>query len=216
MVSEVDPVKSGMDEASIRKHEEVVLVCVCESERSPVQPLSTGMPKSVAGKSAKNWVIGIIIWSTGLFSLVLYVWIERSKKSVPPRGSAAPESASISSHAPGQASSYSPVPTYPPQDYSHSSSDSEEMPPVGSGLIFNQAQIRYCLSENIRVSTWQEYVNNYSASSVGAFNSAVENYNTRCTKYRYRAGTLEDIRVEVEKNRYKLQAQGIANAMGNP
>ena len=90
------------------------------------------------------------------------------------------------------------------------------MPPVGNGLEFNNSQIRYCLSQKIRISTWQPRVNNYSESSVNAFNEAVDDYNMRCSHFRYRSGTLESTRSEVEANRYALTQQGEASAAANP
>jgi hypothetical protein len=80
----------------------------------------------------------------------------------------------------------------------------------------NEAQIRYCLSEKIRVSAWKEGVNNYSQNSVDEFNTAVADYNARCSHFRYRSGSLESVRAQVEVNRYKIRSQGIASALANP
>jgi hypothetical protein len=59
-------------------------------------------------------------------------------------------------------------------------------------------------------------VNNYSESSVNAFNEAVDDYNMRCSHFRYRSGTIESIRAEVEANRYAIFQQGEASAAANP
>ena len=95
------------------------------------------------------------------------------------------------------------------------SSREEERPPKGSSLVLSPAQIRYCLSESVRLSSWEQMVNQYSQSSVDAYNNAVNDYNARCSRFRYRSGTLEGIRAEVEGNRYLLEAEGQLRALGN-
>lgn len=95
-------------------------------------------------------------------------------------------------------------------------SASEQRPPVGSSLVLNEGQIRYCLSEDIRLSAWSNGVNNFSRSSVDAYNAAVADYNARCSRFRYRRGSLESVRVQVEANRTSLQQQGALRAALNP
>lgn len=59
-------------------------------------------------------------------------------------------------------------------------------------------------------------MNSYSETSVDAFNAEVNDYNARCSNFRYRSGTLEGIRSEVEANRTALTRQGVASAAHNP
>ncbi|UVO37626.1 hypothetical protein KUL72_04340 [Bradyrhizobium arachidis] len=51
-------------------------------------------------------------------------------------------------------------------------------------------------------------VNNYSESDVDRFNAMVADYNNRCSSFRYRRGTLESARHEIEPYRSQLQAEG--------
>lgn len=111
---------------------------------------------------------------------------------------------------------HSSAPSSSPSQVSSQDSNREETPPVGSGLTFNQAQIRYCLSEKVRIDAWQGGVNNYSQSSVDGFNAAVNDYNSRCSNFRYRRGSLETVQTSVNSNRRVLELQGLNRAANNP
>ena len=105
--------------------------------------------------------------------------------------------------------------TFDPSQHPYSPREETEQP-VGSGLAFDRSQIRYCLSENIRMDAWEGQLNQYSDTSVDAFNAAVNDYNARCSHIRYRRGELESVRSEVDSNRVALTRQGLAKAAGNP
>jgi hypothetical protein len=92
----------------------------------------------------------------------------------------------------------------------------EDRPPVGSGISFSDNQIRYCLSQDLRLNGWKASLNEYSQSAIDAFNNAVADYNSRCSNYRYRRGALERVRAEVEQNHYLLQGEGSGLAGRNP
>lgn len=176
---------------------------VARTEVPPNEPrqVYTGQSGSGSGSgsSGKWWLIGI-----GLFMLI--AWLGSSDKSSPSR------QASNAAPAPAATPYYPPAPS-PAPSYS---SNEESAPPVGSGLTFDRSQIRYCLSEKIRMAAWQEQVNQYSDTSVDAFNAAVNDYNARCSNFRYRSGALENVRSEVEANRFALTRQGLASAARNP
>lgn len=86
----------------------------------------------------------------------------------------------------------------------------EDKPPVGANNVLGADQIRYCLSEDIRLGAAKQVLNNYVKAEVDRFNSLVTDYNSRCGQFRYRRGLLESVRSEVESNRSSLQAEGIA------
>ncbi len=115
--------------------------------------------------------------------------------------------------SPSYSTPSTPTPAYqappPPQTY-------EERPPVGSGLSFSDDQIRYCLSQDLRLNAWKENVNQYSQTAIDSFNYAVADYNSRCSNYRYRRGALERVRADVEQHHYLLQAEGASLATRNP
>lgn len=149
--------------------------------------------------------------------MVLFSWLGGSDKKSSARSTPTPSysAPSYSAPAPAAAPAYTP-PVYVPEPVPIYATNDEEMPPVGSGLSLSRSQIRYCLSEKIRVTAWQGQVNEYSGTSVEAFNEAVRDYNSRCSSFRYRSGALESVRSEVEANRYALQLQGMASATKNP
>jgi hypothetical protein len=66
------------------------------------------------------------------------------------------------------------------------------------------------------MDAWEGQVNQYSNTSVDAFNAAVNDYNARCSHIRYPRGDLESVRSEVDANREALTRQGLAKAAGNP
>lgn len=88
----------------------------------------------------------------------------------------------------------------------------EEIPPPGSGQLLSDNQIRYCLSQDIRLSSYDSAVNHYSQSAIDSFNAAVADYNSRCSNYKYRRGSLDRIRNEVESRRSELQSDGLSRA----
>lgn len=111
------------------------------------------------------------------------------------------------------------VPAIPSGSVASSTSltpNEEHVPPIGSEVIHDRYQIRYCLSEKIRVTTWFEHVNKYSKTSVDRFNAAVSDFNARCANFRYRRGALESVRAEVEANRGVLIAEGLKKAARKP
>lgn len=195
MVSEVD---STLPPAPVEQPRQPARV---EAPAEEPRPVYTGNPGagSGSGGSGKWWLIGI-----GL--VVFFSWIGSSDKPSQPR------QASYAAPAPAPAA----APYNPPAPAPSYTSNEEHIPPVGTGLTFDRSQMRYCLSEKIRVAAWQEQVNSYSETSVDAFNAAVNDYNARCSNFRYRSGTLEGVRSEVEANRAALTRQGLASAARNP
>ena len=109
--------------------------------------------------------------------------------------------------------SASPGPT---QTSSLTPAVTEALPPVGTGLVLNRPQIRYCLAEEVRLNAWYGKVNTKSDASVSTYNKAVDDYSSRCAKFRYSKGMLEEIRAEVAAKRRELQAQGMTRAAANP
>ena len=190
-----------------------------EPDTPRLQSTYTGNPSS-GGSSGKWWAIGV-----GL--VVFFIWIGSSDKHTssevapaPAPEAAAPAPApapaawepapapEAAAPAPAPATSYKPAPP--------DTSGDEERPPVGSGLVFNRSQIRYCLSEKARISAWQSQVDEYSETSVNAFNEAVNDYNSRCSHFRYRSGAVESVQSELDAISYTLRLEGMARARANP
>jgi hypothetical protein len=86
----------------------------------------------------------------------------------------------------------------------------EVLPPAGTNNILGRDEIRYCLSEAIRMGAIKEEVNRYSETEIDHYNAIVQDYNSRCGQFRYRKGALDIVRSEVEAVRGQLEAEGIA------
>ena len=84
----------------------------------------------------------------------------------------------------------------------------EMTPPVGTNNILGRDEIRYCLSEEIRMGAMKEAVDLYAETEVDRFNATVQDYNSRCGQFRYRQGSLESVRREVEAQRTRLETEG--------
>jgi hypothetical protein len=184
-----------------------------EAPRPSAEPKPAYSPPKPSGGGAGKW------WAIGIGVVVLFSWLGGSDKKSSARSAPTPSysapSYSASAPAPAAAPAYTP-PVYVPEPAPVYATNDEEMPPVGSGQSLSRSQIRYCLSEKIRISAWQGQVNEYSGTSVDAFNEAVRDYNARCSNFRYRKGMLESVRSEVEANRYALQLDGMNRAATNP
>jgi hypothetical protein len=85
---------------------------------------------------------------------------------------------------------------------------SEEVkPPAGTSLTLDRSQLRYCLSENIRLDLIERLVNTRSNVQVDSYNARVEDYNARCSQYRYYRNDMDAARASVESRRSALDAE---------
>jgi hypothetical protein len=89
----------------------------------------------------------------------------------------------------------------------------ETPPPVGTGIVLSTDQIRYCLAEGIRLDAARGALNQYSQFDTSRFNGMISDYNSRCSQFRYRQGSLESVRAQVESERFQLQSEGAARFM---
>ncbi|MGB4781747.1 hypothetical protein [Candidatus Methylomirabilis sp.] len=208
LVSDVEPVNATPAPAPTIESERTGQ---SETPQETVRPIHFGAPQAISRSFGKYWAIGVGV-------LVLFIWISNndSNKSVSTRSvSVAPSPVPTYEPAPAHVV---PAPAYvaPGPINAPVPVGNEELPPIGNGLTFNESQMRYCLSEEIRVTIWKDYVDNYSETSVDAFNTAINDYNARCSHFRYRRGSLERVRAQVEANRDILERQGLDKASENP
>jgi hypothetical protein len=164
----------------------------------PQQPTPAKVPQNTTGgsKGGTPW------WWIAFGVFVIFAIIEGSeeKSVVYP---AAPASTYQETYPPSATSTEEPVQV--PRD----PKNPEEMPPVGTDLVFSHNQIRYCLSMDVRLGTIKDALDNHSQTEVDNFNSSIEDYNSRCSKFRYRRGSLESVRSEVTLNHPTLVTEGL-------
>jgi len=177
-----------------------------QAPRPTSMPSSVRLPSGSGWGSGKKWVIGIIIT---LISIAFWNSGTEKKKE----RSYVPKQEQIS--APAPASTFVPdkprkviAPSTAPASPRTDSKLNEIVPPVGTNNILGRDELRYCLSEAIRMSAMKEEVDLYSETEVDRFNATIQDYNCRCGQFRYRKGSLESVRREVEAQKIRLEAEG--------
>ena len=98
--------------------------------------------------------------------------------------------------------SYQPTTTYQPSTPRQtttspsSNTSAETRPPVGQGLALNRAQVRYCVFQGERLEAMRSLTTtNYQISQ---FNALIDDYNSRCSNFRYTSGVLSSVRREAQ------------------
>lgn len=88
----------------------------------------------------------------------------------------------------------------------------ESMPSYGSGSghVLGASEIYYCLAEAIRIDANRGTLNQYDGYSIDRFNNTVNDFNARCSDYRYRSSAMSSANRAIEANRYLIEAQGRA------
>jgi hypothetical protein len=84
-----------------------------------------------------------------------------------------------------------------------------EMPDAGRDRMFTAAQIRWCLREDIRIEVFEQRL---SYSEPQRFNTIVNEFNRRCTRFRYRDSDLEVARRDVDGARKWFAEEALAEA----
>jgi hypothetical protein len=203
MVSDVDATVDSAKATAGHTIEELSL----HRQTAEVQQSNAGgtpayMPSGqhTSGSSAGKWMLGIGV-VLGVFWLVS-TNSETNKKT-------ATSATSSASRSPATNTPTSPSPTRQVAP-SPPTALPEERPPMGSNSLLSTAQIRYCLAEDIRLNAGKSVVNQYLDIEVDRYNALASDYNSRCGQFRYRRGTLEPIRAEVETRRASLEAEGVA------
>tara|TARA_R110002124_G_scaffold282436_1_gene457557 strand:+ start:4143 stop:6008 length:1866 start_codon:yes stop_codon:yes gene_type:complete len=109
---------------------------------------------------------------------------------------------------PSSRSTYQPsaprVATPAPTPAPATSATVETRPPVGQGLTLNRSQIRYCVFQGQRLETIRTLTTtNYQ---IDRFNGLIDDFNLRCSSYRYRSGVLSSVQREAREKAVDLRA----------
>ncbi|MBB4426588.1 tetratricopeptide (TPR) repeat protein [Bradyrhizobium sp. CIR48] len=100
--------------------------------------------------------------------------------------------------------------TTPAPQRTESFDTGETMPSVGTGLALTRANIRYCAFQRVRIEAARPLI---QAGVQGQrFSAAVDDYNTRCSDYRYRQSDKDAVDAELIGKRYSLESEGRALA----
>lgn len=143
----------------------------------------------------RNWIIGLAVIA-GVY------WFANR-----------PDDTSPSSTADISSSTYSATTDTSSTTNSSSASESEtspveQTPPVGTNLILSRAQIHYCLAESIRLEAARGVLNPQNNSDTKLFNEYVDDYNRRCSSYRYHQSDYDNANRDVQQRQYEYQNEG--------
>jgi hypothetical protein len=163
-------------------------------ERQSLNNLKAGLERKRAGRYLKWGAFGLV------GAVILYANI--SEKSSPKLNHDYDSTSSRQS------------PSYPPKNsYSAPNPSSqtvqpliETKPPLGSGTLLSQSDIRYCRYQKERLKTIEKDLRNNQ--EVISFNVIVDDYNGRCGKFQYRETDLQIVTAEVNEKSEALAAEG--------
>lgn len=177
---------------------------VVEGAERPSASIPTN-PAS-AGSGGAGWIFGGIFL---LFVMAAIIGSSGNKAPAPPSTSSwEPPPAALPATAPAPVAA---APTVAP-------SKGVEKPPVGTDRLLDSAQIRYCLTEKIRVQAIESVVNADRESEIVNFNALVGDYNSRCGQFRYRQDDLDRVQSEIEPKSDELaqaaKRKWVRNALG--
>lgn len=215
LVSDVDETIASVPEAKPRpdQAEEGKLDAEEAKETASAPNQSDSSAPSGLSKGGM-WFVGTVV---GL--IVISLILSSGKKKELPTSAWEPPAEAVSTPppAPAPATALAAAPSNPFEDpiaakpatpaVASTVTSTTEMPPVGSGLILNSAQIRYCLVEDVKLGSLKSIVNRYSSDEIDDYNALVSDHNSRCGHFRYRSGTLQGIRSEVEAQRSYIESE---------
>jgi hypothetical protein len=82
------------------------------------------------------------------------------------------------------------------------------VPAIGRGLALDEAEIRYCVAQKVRLEGARSMVDNTSSYDINRFNLLISDFNSRCSDYRYKPSAMNRVRLEVESRQGTLLAEG--------
>lgn len=203
-VSEVDDVIASATKRAAAARRRAAVTATADpgsSSKSSADRSQQPFTSSPRAGSAKRWM-----WGAGAVLFVLWIIGVASNRS---GSSPVAPGSSIEERRPQDASGIAtPAGPQPDTPSPAPSSPAEQLPPIGPDRVLGEAQIRYCLSEDIRLEAARNITN--VDADVERFNSMINDYNARCANYRYRRQVFESVQRDVQANRASLQAEGIA------
>ncbi|WP_421998065.1 hypothetical protein [Roseovarius confluentis] len=148
------------------------------NDRTELLQLKSRIDRKQAGKKAKWLIYG------GIAAVIAFFVISEELNGRGARNSG------VSS------TTYKPPSNNQTSTTSNSFASSESQPPVGKGLSLNKPQVRYCVFQGERLDAMRVMVN--TDNQIRAFNELIDDFNSRCSNYRYTSGVLSSIRREAQ------------------
>lgn len=83
-------------------------------------------------------------------------------------------------------------------------------PPVGTDNVLSEPQIRWCLREGIRIDAMRDVFN--TSEGIDKFNRIVDDYNRRCSSFRYYQDSYSRAEREVDASQSQIVSKAIQEA----
>jgi hypothetical protein len=169
--------------------------------------------KTITGK--RRWQL-IVRWGWAAAAVILLASVVASRDS-PPTYSSAPQYSPQTQYSPS--TQYSPaVPnsrparTFSPNEATPNTSETPTFvrPPMGTDLLFTRANLRYCAFQNAMLEAARPLVN--TETGVRALNAFIDDWNSRCSRYRYNESDKSAVDAEVADQAIKIESRGRAFA----
>jgi hypothetical protein len=101
-----------------------------------------------------------------------------------------------------------PQPAAPAAPEPDAASEADEvLPPVATGEVLSERQIRWCLAEKRRIDAVRPVLDRFDRDEVRRFNERVANLNARCSSYRYFGSARQDAAAWVEAEGPRLERE---------
>lgn len=136
-------------------------------------------------------------WIAGIAAIIIVPAIISENKTSTPRSSYTSSNTTTT-----RTTSYSPS----VDDYQ------ESVPPIGTGLTLSKPQVRYCTFQGRRLDLLRSMA--ATSSAVFKFNVLIEDYNSRCSSFRYWGSDLTSVAAEASGRTAQFQ-QEAANLSRN-
>lgn len=146
------------------------------NDRVELMQLKSSIERKQTGKKVKWLVYGGIAAVIGFF--VIADELDRPATRTPYQPTTA----------------FQPSTQQQPTTIPSSTSMAETRPPVGQGVSLNRSQVRYCVFQGERLDAMRSLTTtNYQ---IDRFNALIDDYNSRCSNFRYTSGVLSSVRSE--------------------
>ena len=181
---------------------------------APRPPTSSERPVEAPPEVPRFWTGARQAWAIviGVVAVIIYASMEDRTSNRPgPKTYAPPPSrdhapspapAPVPRPAPAPAPAPNPAPSPAPRPV-----DMKVPPANQAEVVFSVGELKYCLAEKIRLDTMEKVANTRIQTHVQNFNARVDDFNSRCSSYRYRKTDMVTATAEVEPMRSGLQLQ---------
>ncbi|WP_201834944.1 hypothetical protein [Microvirga zambiensis] len=177
------------------------------AQANPVpQPAATHATAQPAFEQPGFWTSGRKWAAVAVGAIGLITVVNMSQKTTQTRAPSSTVATSPGGYAPSQPSTY-PSPPSKPAPTSKPAVETVSRPSGAPGQTLSTAELRYCLTEKIRLDRMEMLTDNRISAHVRNYNALVGDFNTRCGTYRYRQRDLDSARTSVEAQRSIIEAQ---------